>query len=315
MRHFIVNHPKHHKHTQKAKSFLEHLITIGHSKHGAKTKYHYILEFLCELEQKGITDPKQVQSGDIAGHYESLKQRPNKITGGLLSEQTLGHHLRAIQLFFSFLQESSLLQINPAAGFKTEYPAKGKEHKREILTQEEIKELYGHAVSCRERAILSLAYGCGLRTSEMVALDIVDVLFLEQLLIVRTGKGNKRRVVPLSQKVAKDLKEYLFKQRPGLTLERCYKTGEKAFMLNEWGKRMQKWTYNHRLKSIIERTANQAIEKKQITVHNLRHSIATHLLEQGVSLEQVREFLGHSQLETTQIYTHITRKHLKNLKH
>jgi integrase/recombinase XerD len=85
-------------------------------------------------------------------------------------------------------------------------------------------------------------------------------------------------------------------------------------MLHSRGGRMQKGTYNKRLRQLIFRTGNEAIEQKQITIHNLRHSIATHLLEQGIPVEQVREFLGHSQLETTQIYTHINRKHLQNLK-
>ena len=76
---------------------------------------------------------------------------------------------------------------------------------------------------------------------------------------------------------------------------------------------MQKGTYNKHLKILVERTENEAIKEKQITIHNLRHSIATHLLEQGVPVEQVRMFLGHSQLETTQIYTHISRKQLENL--
>ena len=84
-------------------------------------------------------------------------------------------------------------------------------------------------------------------------------------------------------------------------------------MLHSRGGRMNKWTYNKYLKRIIERTENQAIKDKQITIHNLRHSIATHLLEQGIPVEQVRLFLGHSQLETTQIYTHISRRQLKEL--
>jgi integrase/recombinase XerD len=84
-------------------------------------------------------------------------------------------------------------------------------------------------------------------------------------------------------------------------------------MLHSRGGRMHKWTYNKYLKRIIEGTENEAIKKKQITIHNLRHSIATHLVEQGVAVEQVRQFLGHSQLETTQIYTHISRATLQKL--
>ena len=92
-----------------------------------------------------------------------------------------------------------------------------------------------------------------------------------------------------------------------------YNPGESAFMLHNRGGRMQRYTYNKYLKIIIKRTENQEIIAKNISIHNLRHSIATHLSEQGVKLEQVRDFLGHSQLETTEIYTRVSRNQLKKL--
>jgi len=84
-------------------------------------------------------------------------------------------------------------------------------------------------------------------------------------------------------------------------------------MLHARGGRMQQWTYNKYLKLIINRTQNPTLKAKQITIHHLRHSIATHLIEQGIPVEQIRQFLGHSQLETTQIYTHISQQQLKRL--
>jgi site-specific recombinase XerD len=113
--------------------------------------------------------------------------------------------------------------------------------------------------------------------------------------------------------VVNDLADYYYNERDELTKGRDYKPGENAFMLHSRGGRMRKHTYNKYLKAIIERTGNEAIKEKQITIHSLRHSIATHLLEQGIAVEQVRMFLGHSQLETTQIYTHISKEQLKEL--
>jgi integrase/recombinase XerD len=314
MRKSVIALPKGHKYKEESESFYKYLLTLGHSPHGARTKYRYLLEFFCGLEQKGIHEIGQIQAKHLSEHYQSLKKRPNKISGEPLSLKTLHHHMRAIQLFFAKQQAEGSIIKNPAGSIKFPYPKQTSQHKRQILTQSEIKELYNYAVSYQEKAILSLAYGCGLRVGELVACNIADIRFRERILVVPKGKGNKRRVIPLSNGVIGDLSDYFFKERQKLTKGRDYKKNEPAFMLHSRGGRMMKGTYNKRLRALIIRTGNEQIEQKQITIHNLRHSIATHLIEQGVPVEQVREFLGHSQLETTQVYTHINRKHLKNLK-
>ncbi len=314
MRHFIIELPKNHSYREAAEAYRKHLLTLGHSSHGAKTKYHYLLEFFCQMECRGHSQIETIQSAHIVGFYNYLKQRPSKKTGEPLGLKTCYSSMRAIQLFFAQLQSEGSIIKNPASSIKFPYPKGETEHKRQILTQEEIGELYRFTVNYQEKAILSLAYGCGLRVGELVGCNMADIKFRERVLVVPKGKGNKRRVVPLSSGVINDLSDYFFKERNKLTKGRDYKKNEPAFMLHSRGGRMQKGTYNKRLKALIIRTGNEAIEQKQITIHNLRHSIATHLLEQGVPVERVREFLGHSQLETTQVYTHINRKHLKNLK-
>ena len=314
MRKFIIELPKGYSYKEESESFKKHLLTLGHNPHGANTKYRYLLEFFCWLEKIGIDEVKQIQTKQLSDHYQNLKKRPNKINGEPLSLKTLHHHMRAIQLFFAKLQSEGNLKTNPASTIKFPYPKQTAEHKRQILTQSEIKELYNHAINYQEKAILSLAYGCGLRVGELVDCNMGDIKFRERIVIVPKGKGNKRRVVPLSSGVISDLSDYFFKERSKLTNGRDYKKNEPAFMLHSRGGRMMKGTYNKRLRQLIIRTGNEQIEQKQITIHNLRHSIATHLIEQGIPVEQVREFLGHSQLETTQVYTHINRKHLQNLK-
>lgn len=112
----------------------------------------------------------------------------------------------------------------------------------------------------------------------------------------------------MSKTIAKDLSNYFFKER----LQQESKD-PKAFILHSKLRRMQKGTYNKILQKLIDRTGNEAIKEKQISIHNLRHSIATHLIEQGVPLEKVREFLGHSQLESTEVYTHISQQQLQDL--
>jgi len=112
----------------------------------------------------------------------------------------------------------------------------------------------------------------------------------------------------MSKTVMKDVSNYFYKER----LQQESKD-PKAFIIHSKARRMQKGTYNKILRKLIDRTENENIKMKQISIHNLRHSIATHLIEQGVPLERVREFLGHSQLETTEIYTHISQLQLQKL--
>ena len=314
MKNSIIELPQNESYQEAAKQFRKHLLTLGHSPYGARRKWRDLLEFFCEMEKKGIHEVKEISPQHLHEQYQYIKHRPNKKTGEPLNLKTCFDHMRAIQLFFAKLQAEGAIKINPASSIQFPYPQKDRQHKRNILTQEEIRELYRFCVSYQERAILSLGYGCGLRVSELTAVNMADIRFRERILIVPAGKGNKRRVVPLSRGVLNDLSEYFFKERNQLTKGRDYRQGEQAFMLHSRGGRMRKGTYNKRLKQIITRTGNAAIEQKEITIHCLRHSIGTHLIEQGVPLEQVREFLGHSQLETTEVYTHIGRKHLKNLK-
>lgn len=177
---------------------------------------------------------------------------------------------------------------------------------RQILTIEEINLLYDSCQDEREIALLGIFYACGLRRSEAVKLNLRDVDFRGLWLYVRSGKGKKRRVIPMPPKVAKELKRYCTKYRPTQLSKWTKPVDRKAFMLNKIGTKMSGCAYWNLFKEILQRTKID----KAISLHNLRHSIATHLLMGGMSIEQVRDFLGHEFLETTQIYTHIITEEL-----
>ena len=300
-----------------AESFYRYLLRLGYNAKGCKFRYNYLCEFLHWMEQQGYTKIEKTTALEITNYYHYISERPSKKDGGILSQKTTHSHMRIIRDLFIMLQNESepdgqpKIKINPCGTLKFPYPRAKEE--RTVLDQEEIKQLYKVAETAQERAILSLAYGCGLRVGELVTCNIEDIRLREKILIVPKGKGNKRRVVPISSGVVKDLADYYYNEREALTKGRDYNPKESAFMLHSRGGRMRKGTYNKHLKILVERTQNEAIKEKQITIHNLRHSIATHLLEQGIPVEQVRMFLGHSQLETTQLYTHISRKQIKNL--
>lgn len=294
-----------------AESFYQYQKRLGYVENSYKARFNYLNEFLQWLEQQGLLDITQIQAPEINHYYSYISSRPSKKDGGALSQKTTHSHMRIIRDLFEMLLRNGQIQINPTSTLNFPYPKISEE--RTVLDQDEIKQLYQATETAQERAILSLAYGCGLRVGELTKCNIEDIRLREKIIIIPQGKGNKRRVVPLSSGVAKDLANYYYNERDELTKGRDYKPNQNAFMLHSRGGRMKKDTYNKHLKKLIERTGNLEMKEKQITVHSLRHSIATHLLEQGIAVEQVRMFLGHSQLETTQIYTHISKEQLKEL--
>jgi integrase/recombinase XerD len=298
-----------------AQTFYQYQKRLGYVPSSYQARFNYLNEFLSWLECKGNTDVTSVTAPEINQYYQYISDRPSKKDGGALSPKTTHSHMRILRDFFEMLLQEQKIKINPTSILKFPYP-KETTNERNVVTQEEIKQLYEATETAQEKAILSLAYGCGLRASELQNCNIEDIKLREKILIVPKGKGNKRRVIPMSNGVVKDLSNYYYNEREALTQGRDYKrnsSNQNAFMLHSRGGRMMDDTYNKHLKALIERAENETIKEKQITIHCLRHSIATHLLEQGIAVEQVRIFLGHSQLETTQIYTHISKEQLKEL--
>lgn len=294
-----------------AESFYQYQKRLGYVENSYKARFNYLNEFLQWLEGQGLLDITQIGAPDINRYYNYISSRPSKKDGGALSQKTTHSHMRIIRDLFEMLLRNGQLQINPCSTLNFPYPKISEE--RTVLDQHEIKQLYEATQTAQERAILSLAYGCGLRVGELVKCNVEDIRLREKIIIIPQGKGNKRRVIPLSNGIVKDLSNYYYNERDELTKGRDFKPHQNAFMLHSRGGRMNKDTYNKHLKALIERTGNIELKEKQITVHSLRHSIATHLLEQGIAVEQVRMFLGHAQLETTQIYTHISKEQLKEL--
>lgn len=289
-----------------------HLHRLGYVKESCRSRQLYVEEFLFYLEQRGRLFIEEIEAGEIVAYYEYISERFNRNEAGrILSKKTTYGHMHAIGNLFDMLHKSDQIKVNPMSALRFIYPLVS--IKRTVVTQAEIKQLYEISVSAWERAILSLAYGCGLRVGELQRVNVADVRLREKILIIPKGKGNKRRVVPMSSGVAKDLSDYYFNERKVLSQGRDYEEKQEAFMLNGRGGRLKGHTCNKHLKIMMERSKNEQLIAKDITMHGLRHSIATHLLERGISVEQVRQFLGHSQLETTQIYTRISQAQLKAL--
>jgi integrase/recombinase XerD len=276
--------------------FRIHLERLGYSKTSVYMLPNCLKEFLAHQPHQQL---QSITPEDIVRYHEYLQERPNKRTKGGLSESYINHHIYSLRLFFIFCLENGTLTECPMASLVFKTPVS---KPREILTQEEVRDLYEVAETYKERAILSVFYGAGLRRTEGEKLNLKDIHFRTGILYVREGKGNKRRAVPINKSISKYFKDYIYKERFSVENER-------AFITNKTGTRSKGDFSNKILKTLLERAGITKI----ITLHSLRHSIATHLLESGLSVEYVRDFLGHKHLESTQIYTRVNLSKASNI--
>ncbi|MBG6130724.1 MULTISPECIES: tyrosine-type recombinase/integrase [unclassified Aquimarina] len=287
-------------------SFTEWLDILGYAETTVYYLPNHIKEFLYWLECHGHTDIDTITTQLVKEYYDQLTQRANETRYGALSKSYLNKHQQALKKFRDYL-----IQHNAKTLLRVHLKAESNptEEKLNILTQPEIKELftacsYSNKRKCiriRDKAILTIFYSCGLRRNEAVHLDIKDILFDKERVYVRKGKNYKERFVPLNPYNLRVLEDYIYEARPEFTNH----IESEALFINHFGTRLQGMSFANRLNAMVTATENTSIIEKDITLHTLRHSIATHLLQRNVPLESIKSFLGHSSLESTQIYTHL----------
>jgi integrase/recombinase XerD len=283
------------------KRYTRHLERVGYDPFTVKSLPSFVREFFHHLEQSAAKNLEEVTPRVISMHYRYLKERPCHGRPGTLSDSVVHSHLWAIRILFDFLQAEGNIEVNPFSLLSFSSPVK---QQREVLTRKEIEKLYHACETLLDRAILGLFYGLGLRKSEVQALNVRDISFKSRLLYVRSGKGKRRRVVPITGKVTEDLKNYYHVERVRMLRKSKDPERENAFILNKLGDRMLGNSFWRRLRYLVLKAGIE--NPGRITLHSLRHSIATHLLHSGLSVEQVRDFLGHTSLDSTQVYTRIT---------
>jgi integrase/recombinase XerD len=259
-------------------------------------------EFLSYIEAKKV-DEMKIDRDLMVHYYNHLLTRPKRY-GGNLSKNTIKHHLFAIRIFFDMLIDMEILDAVPYLPKFT----RGESTEPDILDQYEIKELYDLCENSLERAFLSASYGCALRRSELEALNLDDFVHQESYLIVRQGKNSKRREVPLSEKVKIDLYNYTRYSRPKVVS--ATKTSSRSLFINEFGNRITGQAHYRMLRRLIDRSENDDMREKQISLHSLRRSIATHLTENGADMYFVKSFLGHVKIDTSQLYAIRKRKRM-----
>lgn len=286
-------------------NYREWLDILGYAESTVYCLPNHLQEFFYYVEKQHIKKLTDVTPKTIKEYYKELKERANERRSGSLSKSYLNKHQQALKKFREYLQNHNYNDFNIHLKWETNTT----EEKLNILTQEEAKSLF-RATECshsdsrfrlRDKAILTVLYSCGLRRNEAVHLDISDILFDKERVYVRKGKNYKERFVPINRRNAEILEDYIYEARPEF-----YQAKEsEALFINHHGTRMQGMSFANRLKVIVASTNNKTIVDKHITLHILRHSIATHLLQREVPLESIKTFLGHSSLESTQIYTHL----------
>jgi integrase/recombinase XerD len=248
---------------------------------------------------KGVRDPGQVSRALLRDFVYLLKDLG-------LSAATIRREISAVRTYFGFLVGEGRVTADPSD--RLESPRRGRVLP-DTLSVRDVEALLAapnidQPLAWRDRALLELAYGAGLRVSELCGLLMTDLLLTENLVRV-FGKGGKERLVPIGRSVIGAVSVYLHQLRPELDRGRT----QGRLLLNGRGQplsRVGAW-------GIVKRAAARADIHKRVTPHTLRHSFATHLLEGGADLRAVQEMLGHADLSTTQIYTHVDREYLRSV--
>jgi len=259
---------------------------------------HTILNYSLDLKEfKDFLKDIPIEKVDhlvLRKYLAELKQKN-------LKNRTVNRKLSCLRSFFKFLFREGYIKSNPT---KLISGPKQEKNLPSFLTEEEVLKLLENIPlkdehNFRDKAILETFYSTGMRISELVGLNISDIDFISGTVKVR-GKGKKERLLPIGEKAISALKDYL---------ERRKKKDEEAVFLNRFGKRIT----GRAVRDIVAKYVKLVSIKTGVSPHTLRHSFATHLLERGADLRSVQELLGHTNISTTQIYTHLTTEKLKQI--
>lgn len=255
-------------------------------------------QFQTWLMGTGVTDLKRVKKENIIEYITYMDSKGK-------SPATITRSLASIRSFYHYLQQTGKIKSNPAkavSGIKVERKCP------EVLTNREV-EVFLEQPKCvdekgfRDHAMLELLYATGIRVSELIALDVKDVNLTIGFL--RCASHSKERIIPLYATAVKALREYMTTIRPRIIAD----DKQTALFVNMNGERMTRQGFW----KIIKHYQEKADIHKDITPHTLRHSFAVHLLENGADLRSIQEMLGHADISSTQIYTHVVQKQLNDV--
>jgi len=293
------------------KEFQIWLDTLGFSEATVYECPHRIRDFFEWLQTQNIEQITELKQQHIKAFFVHLENRPNRRKKGrLLSISHLNKNFDAIDKLLEFLHQIGMKTVPMPTNHRITPDEEERINNIEVLSQSEIKELYNdientypnlpylrrEKIHYQLKLVFALYYACGLRRSEGHRLTLDHINFDNRTIFVEKGKNYKDRIVPMSEGVYKDLQDYVYNFRHRQNLK------HKRLFIYTAGSLLRNLNY------LQQQSENQTIRAKRITLHSLRHSIATHLLQNKMDIENIQQFLGHSSLETTQIYTHIVER-------
>lgn len=256
-----------------------------------------LLQFQEILRAYDLENPFSVELKHLYDYLAVLWQRK-------MSSTTIARKVACIRGFYDYYYLQNKVKVNPATKLDA---IKRKQSLPQVLSEQEVDKLLNAPKSdilgLRDKAMLELLYATGMRVSELLNLDIGDIE-LEVGFVRCTGKGNKERIIPLGGLAKEATEKYLQFSRP-----RLLKTRNDAYFLNSRGKRLSRQGFWKIMKSYTK----ELKILKEISPHTLRHSFATHLLKHGADLRAVQELLGHADIATTQVYTHLSQSHIRQV--
>ncbi len=298
------------------RGFKEWLDILGYCDSTVYNMPHIARELMHFLESRSVNAIQALTRKDLKAYHDYINRRANQRRGGGLSEKYIQMHIQGVEKFLEYLHHRGIKTLMGTGIRLTAPPRKA----ITVLTTDEIRLLftatsktatsgrigssYYEAMQARDRVMLTIYYSCGLRRTEGVYLSIDDINFDTRILHVKKGKNYKERFVPFGKSSSKTLQDYIYDHRPLLVKDKR----EGRLFISYGGRRMTGGTLNSRLQLLQRASEDIDLQQKEVHLHILRHSIATHLLEAGMSLEKIARFLGHSTMDSTQIYTHLIQK-------
>jgi integrase/recombinase XerD len=264
--------------------FNRYLLSKRYSSNTIKTYSEALKSFLTFCNTKAIKD---ITNDDV------ILYNNNYILKNNLSSSYQNQIVNAIKLYFKIVKETAI-EID-----KIHRPKREKSLPN-VLSKEEVKQIITAPTNLKHKTMLSLIYSCGLRCGELLALQPHHIDSKRNIVLLKNSKGKKDRIVPLSLKILELLREYYKVYKPKTYLFEGQEVGNPYF--------------NKSLQSVLKQSLTKAGIKKPITLHWLRHSYATHLLESGTDLRYIQELLGHNSSKTTEIYTHVSTKNIQQIK-
>lgn len=291
--------------TRLRNMWLEEITFQGYAPSTVTSNKCALEPFLHWSQNQGFEHPETITGEGLYAYQRWLYER-RKQDGAPHSSATRRARIGAVKCFFKWLHEHGVITANPAV--KLNLPRRPSRTLPHTLSRNEVQRLFAQTnvldpLGLRSRAILELFYATGIRRTELVNLDIEDIELDCASIRIHQGKGGKDRVLPLANTTVRWLNAYLRRSRPRLAWDHH----EKAFFITGYGTR-----YNpNYLGNWMRHLMNKAGINKPGACHLFRHSCASHMLENGADLRCIQQLLGHSRLDTTQIYTEVTIRHLR----